>query len=238
MAAIDIRVKERPHLKTPRLSSTDMRQVGALAVLELRKRIARHINTNDAPMKPYSPRGPIYVPIFGVGKITRFNKELGATEEVRRTKSSLGGVQGLSHADIRKMKARGIHIVSTPKRIARKYPRAAKLGKKQSRQIRRTGKSMRFPNYEAYKRALGKSGRRDLELSGSMLGSIGIVGVAANQVVLGFLRQDQEKKARGNQRIEEWFALSPSNQKVVFEFTANLMNQKWHDSMRRNPLDA
>jgi hypothetical protein len=115
-----------------------------------------------------------------------------ATTGRGRTKTSLKGRQVLTEADLRAARRAGSKIART-----------------------RSKKSAKFPNYSAYKKALGKSGNRDLELSGSMLNSITIVRQSKNSVSYGFTREVERKKAEGNEKIAPFFGLSPDNQKQV-----------------------
>jgi len=78
-----------------------------------------------------------------------------------------------------------------------------------------TGKSLKFANYAAYKIALGKSGLRDVELSGKMLNAISIVGMTATSVTVGFTREAEHEKAKGNQARDPFFGLSPNDRAIV-----------------------
>jgi len=156
-----------------------LRRIGGEAIAVQRRRIVeRHQGSNDAAMKPYATRGPIYVPLTGKG----------------RSKTSLGGRQVLT-------------------------PRALTAAKKEGRVAAKTPskKSVKFENYAAYKRFLGKSGNRDLELSGDMLRGMTIVRQDANSITIGFTREDARKKAEGNEKRVPWFQLSPADQKAVIE---------------------
>jgi len=88
---------------------------------------------------------------------------------------------------------------------------ARRMGKSSARG-RRTAK---FENYAAMKRSMGKSGARDLELSGRMLGSIGVTAVTDNSVTLGFLRETEHEKALGNEERTPWWGLSPRDEASV-----------------------
>lgn len=122
-----------------------------------------------------------------------------------RSKRALGGREVLSGADRRAIRAAG---------------RGALIGKT------RGGKTTRFENYAAYKMALGKSGQRDLELSGRMLGSVGIVRQSDKAVVLGFTREAEHLKAKGNQSRDPWFALSPKDVAAVERFAVQILDPR------------
>ena len=122
-----------------------------------------------------------------------------------RSKRALGGREVLSPAD---------------RRAIRNAGRGGLMGQT------RGGKTTRFDNYAAYKRALGKSGQRDLELSGRMLGSIGIVRLTADTVVLGFTREAEHQKAKGNQARDPWFALSPQDVAAVQRYALQVLTPR------------
>ena len=126
------------------------------------------------------------------------------------------GVQGRS-----KRALGGREVLTSKDRTAiRQAGRGGLMGKT------RGGKTTRFENYAAYKRALGKTGLRDLELSGRMLGSIGIVRLNANSVALGFIREAEHLKAKGNQGRDEWFALSPKDVAAVARKAAEIIQPR------------
>lgn len=211
--------------KIPKLTPAQMTQLGGAIVERLRTRVAAFRNLNDAPAKPYSTRGPVYVPVSGVGTIVRGLKGVGGkagstaflkknlspeallkfTE--KRNKTSLGGREVFTKQDIAKLKRSGV--------IGNK---ATALGR-----ITPSGKSVKFANYAAYKKALGKSGNRDLELSGRMLGSLGIVQQTDTSVTIGFTRHQEERKAMGNQLRDPWFGLSPADSKYLTDLGGSLL---------------
>lgn len=173
----------------PRLTVTpaEMRAIGGMVIAEDRKRILAGRGSDDSPMRAYSSRGPIYIPITSRG----------------RSKSQLGGREVITPADIRKAKSLG--------RTAGKS---------------RTGRSMKFANYAAYKKWLGKPGWRNLELSGRMLNAIGIVAQRPNEVVVGFLREQEERKARGNERLARWWSPPPSTRDKVLSLVKQIFDRK------------
>lgn len=157
--------------------------VGAKAAEKVLSRIKNGVNSNDAPAKPYSPRGPIYVPNTGVAG---------------RTKTALRGREVLTRAD-----------------------RGRLRGNRHSQT--RSGFSTKFPNYSAYKQSLGKSGQRDLELSGRMLGSIAIVERTELSVSIGFTREEEQLKMKGNDARDPVWAFSQSDQQVIGEYIESLV---------------
>jgi len=165
------------------INARTLTQVGGYAVQVIRDRVAEALNANDAPARAYSSRGPIYIPVYGVGR-TKAGKT--------RSKTNLGGVFGFSKRDIKVSK----------------------------QTLGRGRKTIRYDNYTAFKRALGKSGNRDLQLSGRMLNAIAIVEQAATAVTIGFTRQEEALKAAGNQRRDPWFAFSPRDQAKIRDFAA------------------
>lgn len=170
-------IKVGQRLEVKPIDAALLRRVAGEAIISTQERVQqRQLGSSDTPMRGYSLKGPIYVPITGPG----------------RTKTSLAGRPILTPKDLRRARVGGIVIARTSSR-----------------------KSAKFPNYAAYKKALGKTGQRDLELSGSMLRAITIVRIEKNAVVIGFTRDDERKKAEGNEKIDHWFELSPSDQARV-----------------------
>jgi hypothetical protein len=84
-------------LKFPgiQLDSAARTRVGLYSIALMQERLDRFQNLNDQPALPYSPRGPIYVPIFGAG----------------RSKKSLKGAFGFSAKDVKAMRDRGLVVV-------------------------------------------------------------------------------------------------------------------------------
>ena len=163
-------------IEIPGLGVGVMRSIGATAEQSIRERIASGRNFRDAAAKPYSARGPIYVPVFGVDRLA---------SGLRRTKTNLGGVFGLSRRE------------------------AGLVVRSGAGERKRGAKSVKFEDYAAFKRALGKSGRRDLELSGAMMAAFGVLEADEREVWLGFLNQRDARKAEGNERIERMIGFSP-----------------------------
>jgi len=155
-----------------------------VTTIRMRARDRRH-GVDDTPMKSYSPKGPIYVPITG-GK-------------TGQTKTSLGGREVVTQKDLRVMRRR------------------AKAGQGPAVKISKTKKTVKFENYREYKLSLGKSGERDLELSGRMLRSIKPVRISAKEIIIGFGREEEMKKARANQKIERWFGFSQRDARQILQ---------------------
>ena len=203
--SLNAKITGELRIKAPTVTPRDLVAIGGAAIHSLRERVAANRNVKDAPAKPYSPRGPIYVPISGRGQLKR------GGQLVKRNKSTLGGREILTSADLRKLKLKGAIILK----------RGQKGGPAKGLVLRDTGKSIKFRDYAEYKRALGKSGLRDLELSGRMLNAIAIVrvdafvvsggGVGGGSVTIGFTRELEHLKAQGNQRRDEWWPLSPTD---------------------------
>ncbi len=217
-------------IKVPTLDLKQMVELGGHAINSMRQRANSARNVYDNPAKPYSPRGPIYVPISGRGTITRgltsdtikrgqvgniVSFDAGKkTVTLKRNKSTLGGREVLTVKDLSKLRAKGIIVL-------KKGAKTPKGGGKLI--VRDTGKSIKFANWAEYKRALGKSGLRDLELSGRMLNAIVIARSGEGYVELSFAREEEHKKAQGNNRIDPWWGLSPSNQAFVLGQAARML---------------
>jgi len=211
-ASFNIKLAGNLQIKAAAFSPQQLVALAGVAIHSLRDRCARASNVFDAPAKPYSTKGPIYIPISGRGTITRklstavqrgmVGEIVSATKTsatLRRNKTTLGGREVFTSKDLGAMKKAGVII-----------------GKKGSNAaIRDTGRSLRFENYAAYKTALGKSGLRDLELSGRMLNAIAIVNVTPTSVTVGFTREEEHKKAQGNQARDPWFGMSPLDREKI-----------------------
>ena len=88
------------------ISAPQLRAIGAKAVgLRVAGVTQSHTGSHGGPMMPYSKRGPIYVPITGRG----------------RTKTSLGGRQVLTAADLRAARKLGRNATQTPSRKSAKF---------------------------------------------------------------------------------------------------------------------
>lgn len=179
--AASITVTATPSLTIVGLNASTITAIGGFGIQTVRQRVSRHINADDAPALPYSPKGPIYVPIFGVGEIQR-----GKRQGQRRIKTNLGGRFGFNKRDLKRM---GVDFTGQ--------------------------RSIRYENYAEFKKALGKSGERDLQLTGRMLNAITIVNQTPTSVSIGFTRQQEAKKAAGNQKRDPWFLFSPNDQALI-----------------------
>lgn len=200
-----LKVNGLTRFKAPIFTPSQVRAIGGAAIHELQERLDANKNVYDAPAKPYSPKGPIYVPISGRGM---------TKSGLKRNKSNLGGREIFTTKDMKKMKVAGVLVVKSGTAAV---PKAGQVI------ARDTGKSLKFANYAEYKRALGKSGLRDNQLSGRMRNAIAIVSLAGSKCEIGFTRELEHLKARGNQKIDPWFGLSPSNKKAVIEFAKTLL---------------
>lgn len=175
-------------LKAPVLEPAHVTWLGGVAIDAMLTRVGEGKNLKDQPAKPYSPR-KVYIPVTGKG----------------RSKTSLKGRQVFTPKDLSAVRKAGQHkIVSAGNNT---IPSTAQMIVAQ-----RTRRSLLFPGGRAeYKRFMGKPGYRDLQESGRMLGSIGIVAQLPSSVRIGFTREEEHRKALGNQSIEPWFGLSPAN---------------------------
>lgn len=184
------------------LADQYMKQLGAHAIDTMTRRVGLNLGTNDSPMPQYSGHGPIYVPLTGTKK--------------GRTKTKLKGVEVITAQDLAKLRKSGLAVPSRSRKAFsyKTYPR-----------LSRTGNSVVFRDWEQYKQSLGKSGRRDLELSGRMLGAITIVELSDNRVVIGFTRDLEMLKAQGNDERSEWFGLSPNDGSLVVDHAQAIWDQ-------------
>lgn len=213
--------------------------VGAVAIEEMATRVDRFQNVLDAPAKPYSPNGPIYVAISGVGTITRLPKRVSGLKlkdlpagikgslTVKRTKTTLGGREVFTAKDIATLKRRGVVVIDARKKKG-KTTKVTGIGGA----VVRTHHSLKFQNWAAYKKALGKSGNRDLQLSGRMRNTIAIVTLTDSSVEIGFNSTQENLKALGNQAIDPWFGLSPNNKTAVVARMQQLLNQSVSTMLR------
>lgn len=183
------------------LTNAQRHAIGGYAIETMRQRLGRFEGLTDTMMRPYSARGPVYAPVFGAG----------------RSKASLGGVFGLSSKDVKAMYLKGTADVKL--RGRRGFQGPNRKGVPLATQTR-SRKSMKFSNRAAYKRALGKSGNRDLEESGRMLNAITIVENTRDHITLGFSREEEHQKALGNQALAPWFGLSSRDIATLTPFVA------------------
>lgn len=173
-----------------KLDAAARTRIGLFSIAIMQERLDRCQNLRDLPALPYSTRGPVYMPVFGKG----------------RTQKSLKGAFGFTSGDIRKMRNRGNALI-----VGGRGPRAMTWAGSGIPIAGRTSKSLKFANWGEMKRALGRSGNRDLMLSGQMRGAIAIVQNTNNMVEIGFAREEVMPRALGNQQREAWFGMSPAN---------------------------
>jgi hypothetical protein len=199
--------------KAPVFTPDQVVAIGGFAIEAMQKRLDACQNLLDQPAKPYSTHGPIYVPISGVGTFTPKGALSGL--RVKRNKTTLGGREVFTHRDVQKIKSSpGIIYIEKGSTAT---PQAGKIV------VKRTRKSLKFANYSEYKKALGKSGLRDLQLSGRMRGAIMIVKQTGSSVDIGFSREEEHLKAQGNQKLEPWFGLSPNDRTVVMDQVRDML---------------
>jgi hypothetical protein len=201
------------------LTRIQMVQLAGVAIDTLKNRVARRIDVNDQPMPAYSPSGPLYIPITGVGTIL---KE-GAKKPVARNTSTLSANYVFTKKDVNSLRKAGLVTLTGPKaKTARIKPphNITPLG-----HVTPSGKSIKVKNWEAYKKLLGKSGARDLEVKGHMLAAISIVDqdLSTGAVTIGFLDQLQELKAQGNSKYANWWGLSDSDSDLILRYARDLV---------------
>lgn len=213
-----------------KLTSAQRHAIGGYGIELMRQRISRHMGLEDGPLPPYSPHGPVYVPVFGRGTFSKIID--GEPITLRRTKKNLGGRFGLMGKDVKAMFQRGTAAV----KLAGKRQFIGPQAKGPLAQETRSRKSMKFANREAYKRALGKSGKRDLEESGRMLNAMTIVANEPDHITLGFSREEEQLKALGNQRISPWFGLSPNDVSQLTPFVTEQVTAAIIPSMKKVAL--
>jgi len=206
------------------LTSAQQHAIGGVAIELIRRRVADFRGLNDSAMKPYSPHGPIYKPVFGVGTLTKH--VAGKTVTLKRTKANLGGAAGFTTKDFK-----AVHKGARKGSALAAFVTVGRGAKSSVASRTRSGKSIAFKNYAAYKRALGKSGNRDLEESGRMLNSITIADSGPDHITLGFSREEEQQKALGNQAIAPWFGLSPRDVDKLTPFVAEQIKAAIIDSM-------
>jgi hypothetical protein len=107
--------------KAPVLRANQLTYLAGVAIHAQRARVAKGLNVNDQPAKPYSDR-PVYIPVTGKG----------------RTKTSLRGREVLTAADIRTSKSAGFGAVG---KKGQPMSTAAAI---------RTRKSLKFANRADY----------------------------------------------------------------------------------------
>lgn len=213
--------------KVPEFGEMELRQLGGAMVQSMQDRLDKSLDQNDAPMPGYSPKGPIYLPVFGVGtfapKTAAGKAAAGASGVLKRTKTNLGGAFGLTKRDIRRMAASGVLIVGKGK----KGPPAldTRASGKAVAVRSKSGKTMKFANYAEFKRAMGRSGKRDLYLSGAMRASLDVVRTSAASVEIGFRAEPQHLKGIRNQAASNWFGASPHDRKNVIAAAQAIFGQ-------------
>lgn len=181
---------------TPTVSN----KIGATAIEAIRSRIRDARDISDSPAAPYSPNGPIYIPVVSGHKGR--DKFRGRKGGVARQ----GDGYGLTRRFANKQNAHW-----------------------QSDGYSRTGNSLRFENWQHYKQYLGHRGDRDLEVSGKLLGSIVITEADATHVSIGFVDARQEAIMRGNSARSEQWGLSPEDIKIIDMIVEDIIKQRIED---------
>lgn len=181
--------------KAPVMPANQVTALGGVAIHVMRERVRAGKNVFDQPAKPYSDK-PVYIPL---------------TNSKGRTKTALGGREILTAKDILAMKRAGTAEFTHKGKKQNSAPGGV------GARITKSRKTVKFANRSEYKRAKGKPGHRDLEESGRMLNDIGIVAQNASSLHIGFRREEEHRKAQGNQAIDPWYGLSPGNRVDVIK---------------------
>lgn len=221
MASVTYDGKQTVNLSRGLFTDQQWRTIGEGGIQAVQERLDKALDVNDQPAAPYSERGPIYVPNFGVGTgvigavrghyekrengSRSFVRHASAGNLVSRTKTNLGGVFGFTSSDRGALRKRGIASSNT-------------------------AKTTKFKNYGEMKRAIGKTGKRDLELSGKMRASITVVEVGPDHVSVGFSSEEQAVKMAGNiKRCDQW-GFSPNDQTRINALVETFFDQQLQQS--------
>lgn len=203
MVSISAKVRLQP-IAPLKFTPTEDKKIGNLIVSSVKDRVQRrNEGVNDSAMPEYSTR-PIYV---------RVGKYAGMAV-LKRGRVPIIALDGLRRA--------GAKIIDI-----RKGPARSKGALKNA--VVRTGNSIRFPNRAAYKKFLGRSGRRDLTETGAMLRALVVLstsGVYAKVITIGFRSAKESGKAQGNQRYANWFGMSPSDTSKVVNLVTEMVSKK------------
>ncbi|MCX6624680.1 MAG: hypothetical protein NTY38_27185 [Acidobacteria bacterium] len=79
--------------------------------------------------------------------------------------------------------------------------------------------------YAIQKTKLGKGNRRNLALSGDMLGNLQVRTVSENRARAGLSTRKGRIKAWANQKIQPWLVFSPKNKAAVLEATRRVFDE-------------
>jgi hypothetical protein len=162
----------------------ELAKIGAALIQAMKARFADATDANDSEAPAYSPRGPVYLPLQNNAK----NRAAGRNLKGRFSLSRRAAKRGQENIAIAEVQA----------------GQSFNLGG----DVSRSGNSLKFPDYSAMKQFLGKSGNRDLELSGKMLGAITVAEVGQDYVEVGFTREEERAKMQGNQRWADMWGIS------------------------------
>lgn len=201
MIKFSVKVKSIQRIPELKLTDKQSKLIGNTSIQSLIGRVQNE-NTDlyNTPMEPYSNR-PVYV-------------KLGNSKGSAVIKSGRIAIAKLSA-----LKRAGARIVTG--NIKSKGQR--------NKTVVNTGKSLRFKNRTVYKQFLGKSGRRDLTDTGTMLNAIiitGISGVYAKVITVGFKNSLQEQRAIGNikwNKGRDWFGLTSIQQLRITSMVENML---------------
>lgn len=176
------------------------KQVGRAAIETVINRIRNAEDVTDSPATPYSAHGPIYIPV---------------------ARSFRGGGWKAGKA-IKGVGSNSAYGYGVSRRFASTRNSAGATIDGYSR----TGHSLRFENYSHFKRYLGRSGSRDLEVTGEMLRAIGITENVHASVSIGFDDLKQEMKMKGNQNRSVQWGISPNDMEKLYALLEGILDAR------------
>jgi hypothetical protein len=175
-------------------------RIGAAGIQALQSRFDNSRDVTDGPATPYSPHGPVYLPLTHSAQWRRSGRVKVKVREARLA-SSLRGRYSISQAQARKAFIAGQRDKAFAQAYASLY----------------IHDSMKFANYSEMKQFLGHPATPDLMLSGKMRKAITIVENIPHRVSIGFLDGEQENKMKGNQRWRDMWGWSPEDERKITE---------------------
>jgi hypothetical protein len=165
-------------------SPEELLRIGGALIQAMKARFAEATDADDSEAPAYSPKGPVYLPL----------------QNNARNRAAGRNLKGRFSLSRRAAKRRSEDIAVGEAMAERTF----NLGG----DVSRSGNSLKFPDYSAMKQYLGKSGNRDLELSGKMLGAMTVAEVGEDYVEVGFSREEERAKMQGNQRWADMWGIS------------------------------
>lgn len=176
------------------LNQTARREIASAAISTVQSRIRNSQDITDSTATPYSQRGPIYIPV--VNGLKHWNSN----------NPNRGYLRGVGHNKY--LRTYG---------VSKRYTSFAKKNGTSGDGPSRTGNSLRFKNWEHFKKYLGHSGSRDLEVTGKMLRSILVTDNQPFSVSIGFIDDKEEAKMKGNQARSPQFGFSPNDIERIYK---------------------